>query len=159
MALSDIQLQSLITALREERVAVEALVQRLREEQQALVAGDADRVAIGLSAKAETLALLSRHGERRTALLRQLELSGDSAGVERRLDIHHETAEAAGEWRLLLAATREAWRLNLINGTLISDRLQANQNALSAITPPGRILYGSHGRSVGGWDSRKLGAA
>jgi len=159
MALTSIQLQALIGALREERAAVEALVQRLREEQQALVAGDADRVGGGLAAKAETLATLSRHGERRMALLRQFELPADTAGIGRRLDTDQETAAAAGEWRLLLAATREAWRMNLLNGRLISDRLQTNQNALAAITPPGRSLYGSHGRSVGGWDSRKLGAA
>ncbi len=157
MTLSGVQLQTLITALLEERVTVEALVLRLREEQQALVAGDADRVAEGLAAKAETLALLSRHGERRTALLRKLDLPGDAASVGRSLDAHHEAA--AGEWRRLLTATREAWRLNLINGALISDRLQANQNALGAITPPERSLYGSHGRSIGGWDARKLGAA
>jgi len=62
-------------------------------------------------------------------------------------------------WRELRSATREAWRQNAINGALISERLLANQNALAAISPPGRCLYGRHGRSVSGWDSRELGAA
>jgi flagella synthesis protein FlgN len=149
-------LHDLLDALAQERCAAEALVALLREEQCALVAGEADRVAEGLPEKAAQLARLAGLGERRTALLRALGIAADPAAVERGFAAREDLLQ---HWRGLLAASREAWRQNTINGALISERLLANQNALAAISPPGRSLYGRHGRSVGGWDTRELGAA
>jgi flagella synthesis protein FlgN len=142
-------------AIRQERQAAEDLVALLREEQRALVAGDADGVAGGLPAKASLLARLAGLGERRSALLRSLGIS-DIAAIDRGFAAD---AEVMASWQGLRSATREAWRQNAINGALISERLLANQNALAALSPPGRSLYGRHGRSVSGWDSRELGAA
>lgn len=146
----------LLDTLALEHQATEELVGLLREEQSALVAGDADRVAAGLPAKAGLLARLAGLCERRTALLQAQGITGEAAALEHRLGADE---NAWSLWQALRAATREAWRQNAINGALISERLLANQNALVAISPPGRNLYGRHGRSVGSWDSRELGAA
>ncbi|MCE3000246.1 MAG: flagella synthesis protein FlgN [Betaproteobacteria bacterium] len=145
---------SLIDALEHERKAANDLLALLREEQHALVAGDADRVAAGLPAKAGLLARLAALGERRSALLQAQGIGATAA--EQQLGADESELVL---WRELRSATREAWRQNAINGALISERLLANQNALAAISPPGRCLYGRHGRSVSGWDSRELGAA
>jgi len=145
---------SLLDALEHERKATNDLLALLREEQYSLGAGDADRVAAGLPAKAGLLARLTALGERRSALLQAQGIA--ASAVEQQLGADE---SALALWRELRSATREAWRQNAINGALISERLLANQNALAAISPPGRCLYGRHGRSVSGWDSRELGSA
>ena len=149
-------------ALRSERSGVQALVEVLSAERQALAAGDADRLADIAPRKRELLLHIAHLGEQRNRLLERCGVSADRAGMERLLDANGHASECRDEWRALLEVTQQAHRLNQENGAHIEAGMRANQQALSVLTSAARSAagtYGPGGRSVNPFGSRSYASA
>jgi flagella synthesis protein FlgN len=136
-----------------------ALVELMKQEQQFLVAADADGLA-GITprkvALVQELAQLSR--ERHGALGNACFLTSE-AGMEPWLAAHGDEA-ARSAWTGLLALTAEAKELNRVNGMLINRQMAHNQTVLNALrTPaaaPEATLYGAKGQTFGSAPSRRF---
>jgi flagella synthesis protein FlgN len=136
-----------------------ALVELMKQEQQFLVAADADGLA-GITprkvALVQELAQLSR--ERHGALGNAGFLTSE-AGMEPWLAAPGDEA-ARSAWTGLLALTAEAKELNRVNGMLINRQMAHNQTVLNALrTPtaaPESTLYGAKGQTFGSAPSRRF---
>ena len=131
---------SLVTLIRE----MEGFIALLEEEALALVSGDPER-----------LARLS--GDRRAASLRIGDLwrglasrAGvpPQAGFQALRDKILAGAPPSRTWQSLEQLTREASRLNQVNGRLIDEQMRRNQAAIQVLqnAVADRGLYGSDGR-------------
>lgn len=147
--------------LREECAAMQQFLTLLQEEQECLLRGNADAVGAQIARKSGWLQKLAGLAERRRAFLQSQRCASDRRGMDSWLAAHPEAAELAGTWHTLLKLTHQASQANEANGTLITTRLQSNQQALSALAASTRSgnLYGKDGQAVGLWGSRQLGAA
>jgi flagella synthesis protein FlgN len=140
-----------------ERIA--ALVELMKQEQQFLVAADADGLA-GLTPRkvvlVQELAQLSRE---RHAALGGAGFIASEAGMEPWLAAQGDDAARAA-WSQLLALTAEAKELNRVNGMLINRQMAHNQTVLNALrTPtaaPESTLYGAKGQTFGTAPSRRF---
>ena len=148
-------------SLRAERTAMQAFLELLGEEQQALIRGDADQVAAGIARKSEWLGKLARHAGERREFLNKQQFPADRSGMDAWIAAHPDSGTLAAEWHELLKITHQAWQANHANGLLISVQMQSNQQSLAALAAAARSasLYGRDGQTVGAWGSRTLGAA
>ena len=142
-----------------EHQRIAALVELMKQEQQLLVAADADGLA-GLTPRkvvlVQELAQLSR--ERHIALGRA-GFAADEAGMEPWLAAHGDDAARAA-WSQLLAGTAEAKELNRVNGLLINRQMAHTQTVLTALRTPTAgaesTLYGAKGQTFGSGPSRRF---
>jgi flagellar biosynthesis protein FlgN len=137
--------------LHTESDALTAFVTLLREEQQALVRGDVERLASFAESKTIHLFELTRLGEQRLQWLREKGLTADRAGMESLLQEHAAGApQARAAWQHLLELTKTAQQLNETNGNLIRTRLTAAQRALSVLLSAANIAgaYARDGSTV-----------
>jgi len=140
-----------------ERIA--ALVELMKQEQQFLVAADADGLA-GLTPRkvvlVQELAQLSRE---RHAALGGAGFIASEAGMEPWLAAQGDDV-ARASWSQLLALTAEAKELNRVNGMLINRQMAHNQTVLNALrTPtaaPESTLYGAKGQTFGTAPARRF---
>ena len=159
-ALPDIT--AFLNNLAEEHSVLARLVDLLRTEQDALVRGEADRVAALAESKAGCIAALQAH-----ALERRIMALGTAASLDANaLKVWTETQakrepRLAQRWREFLALARTADQLNRANGTLIVARLRATQKALSTMFEAAGILdgYGADGNAVSLREARQLAVA
>lgn len=152
----------LATALRSERTGVQALVEVLVAERQALAAGDADRLGELAPRKRELLLHIAHMGESRNRLLERCGVSPDRAGMERLLGANPGATESRREWDALIEITQQAHRLNQENGVHIEAGMRANQHALAALTSAGAALPGTYspaGRTANPFQSRSYASA
>ena len=148
--------------LAEEHSVLARLVDLLRSEQDALVRGDADRVAALAEPKNHCITTLQGYAQERRAILVAGGQSPDADGI--RLWTQEETKtepRLAQRWREFLALARVADQLNRANGTLIAARLRATQQALNAMFGAAGILgaYGADGNAVSLREARQLAVA
>ena len=123
-----------VTALQDEQAALVAFIELLRAEQEALVAGDAERVARLCESKATQIELLGHLGEWRNRHLASQQLAGSAAGMLAWIKRNPGFSAAVGKlWRELLAQAKTAQQLNQCNGALIAGRLQHNRVKLAAL--------------------------
>jgi len=151
----------LAAAIRSERAGVQALVEALAQERQALAAGDTDRVADMAPRKRELLLHIAHMGEQRNRLLEHCGASPDRRGMERLLEANSNAGESRSEWLALLELTHNAHRLNQENGAFIEAGMRANQQALAVLTSAASVsanTYGPSGRAVN-FFSRSLASA
>jgi flagella synthesis protein FlgN len=142
-----------------EHERIEALVELMKQEQQFLVAADADGLA-GLTprkvALVQELAQLSR--ERHLAL-GAAGFAASEAGMEPWLAAQADESLRA-IWAQLLAHTADAKELNRVNGMLINRQMAHNQTVLSALRTPAAApepgLYGAKGQTFGSGPSRRF---
>lgn len=147
------------TTLTFEHERIEALTELMKQEQQFLVAADADGLA-GLTprkvALVQELAQLSRE---RHAALGAAGFAASEAGMEPWLAAHGNEAARSG-WAQLLARTVEAKELNRVNGMLINRQMAHNQTVLNALRTPASgadpALYGAKGQTFGGGPSQRF---
>ena len=123
---------------------LEAFVALLGTESKALASGDADHLA-GLSGERQTLGL--GIAERWKTLGAALGLPPGTAFAELRKkgeSVHPDPSR----WSMLERLSREAYRLNQINGRLIDEQLRRNQAAIQLLqrAASNRGLYGADGR-------------
>ena len=114
--------------LQDEHSALVAFIRLLRAEQDALVQGDADRLAELATDKAAQLELLTHLGELRSRHLAAQNLGAGAEGMLTWLRRNPGFAAAVSKiWRELLAQAETAQQINQSNGILIDNRLQQNR--------------------------------
>lgn len=147
--------------LSEELAALRGFVAILQQEQQALVAGEIDRLMPLVKEKTDLAARLGQFAELRSRMLAAASLSPDRTGMERWLARLAPADSAHAAWKSLLALTAEAQALNESNGKLIAMRMQHNQQALNVLLAAANqsALYGPDGQTKPAGGGRLFGAA
>lgn len=147
----------------EELATLQIFVGVLRQEQQFLVAGDIDGLTPLVTEKTNLSSRLAQLAEQRNQILAAAELPSDRVGMETWLAQQTSAAKTSWSknWENLLSLAAEARTLNQANGTLISTRLQHNQQALTVLLTASNqaALYGPDGQTKAGVSGRLFGAA
>lgn len=158
--MSQISVQ-LAASIRSERTGVQALVEVLTVERNALAQGHTDRLTETASRKRELLLHIAHLGDQRTRLLERSGFSADRRGMENWLLANDPNGVARAEWNALVELTQKAHRLNQENGAFIDAGMRANQHALQALMSAGAAAstYGASGRSLSPVSSRSLASA
>ena len=151
----------LAASIRSERAGVQALVEALTVERNALAGGHTDSLTETASRKRELLLHIGHLGDQRTRLLERTGFSADRRGIENWLVASDADGTARAEWNALLELTQKAHRLNKENGAFIDAGMRANQHALQALMSAGAAAstYGASGRAVSTVGSRSLASA
>lgn len=137
---------SILHCLKEEKEAMAALTDLLKEEQAALVDGDVSLLTQTSAQKSELVRKLSEAEKLRNSYLKQQGFGDDA---ESTLKFVRQTPEAQLLWDGLLELSAQAKEDNKTNGLMITRRLSQNQAALSTFqqgTTTGS-LYGPNGQS------------
>jgi len=154
-------LSALLAGLKVESAAWKALLEVLQEEEQALIAGDADRLALLNTAKLTQLQNVSDHARNRHADLLAAGHTPDPAGMSAWLT-RHKHPELLTRWQQLNEMEREAQALNQRIGALIDMRLSSTRQALNVLihsaTSQGG-LYDQEGLAVAAHKGKPLTAA
>lgn len=152
---------TLLARLAEESAAWQALLQTLQDEEQALIAGDADRLALLNAAKLTQLQNVSDHARNRHADLLAAGHTPDPAGMGAWL-AQHKHPELLTRWQQLGAMEQEAQAMNQRIGSLIEMRLTSTRQALNVLihsaTSQGG-LYDHDGLAVAAHKGKPLTAA
>lgn len=145
----------------DELAALRGFVAVLQQEQQALVAGELDRLMPLVKEKTELAARLGQFAEQRTQMLSAAALPPDRAGMESWLARLAPADSAHAAWKSLLSLNAEAQALNESNGKLIAMRMQHNQQALNVLLAAANqaTLYGPDGQTKPSGGGRLFGAA
>ena len=148
--------------LAEEQSVLARFVELLRSEQDALVKGDADRLAALADPKSRCVAALQAHaGERRAILLAAGQTPGRE-GIASWMREHGRTEPRLVErWRAFIELARVADQVNRANGALIASRLTVTQQALTTLFGAAGIpgAYGADGNAVSLHEGRRLAVA
>ena len=121
-------------ALAAEHDALGALVSLLLEEQEILVQGDADRLALSTPDKTARINQLAVLGERRNRHLASQDLACSAEGMTTWLARNPDFAASVGRtWKELLARAESARQINQGNGLLIDARMQQNRLKLAVL--------------------------
>jgi hypothetical protein len=123
---------------------LEAFLALLEEEASALAAGDSDRIGELVRLRQDASLRLAGHWKELADLLGLPPQAGFAALRDRAMA----GAPPAPAWRNLESLTREAARLNQINGRLIEEQMRRNQAAMQVLQSAvsSRGLYGADGR-------------
>jgi flagella synthesis protein FlgN len=152
---------ALLARLKQEGAAWQALLQTLQDEEQALIAGDADRLTLLNPVKLTQLQNVNDHAQNRHADLLAAGHTPDPAGMSAWL-AQHRQPELLARWQQLNAMEREAQALNHRIGALIDMRLTATRQALNVLihsaTRQGG-LYDQEGLAVAAHKGKPLTAA
>ena len=147
-----------ISTVSQEQQHVSSLIELMKQEQQLLVAADADGLEQTTPRKNALLQALADLSAQRHAALLAAGCEGSEAGMEPWLAVSG-TPEARAQWEALLALGREAKELNRVNGMLINKQLAHNQGVLNALrTPAGGAsagIYGASGQTLGAGPSKR----
>lgn len=151
----------LAATIRSERAGVQALVETLTAERNALVNGLTDQLAETAQRKRELLLHIAHLGDQRSRVLERSGFAADRRGMENWLVANDAAGVARAEWNALIDLTRGAHRLNKENGAHIDAGMRANQHALQALMSAGaaNATYGASGRAVNPYASRALASA
>ena len=148
--------------LAEEQSVLARFVELLRSEQDALIKGDADRLAALAETKSRCVAALQAHaGERRAILLAAGQAPGRE-GITAWTREHGRTEPRLVErWREFIELARVADQVNRANGSLIASRLTVTQQALTTLFGAAGIpgAYGADGNAVSLHEGRQLAVA
>ena len=151
----------LAATIRSERAGVQALVEALTAERNALVNGHTDQLAETALRKRELLLHVAHLGDLRNRVLERSGFAADRRGMENWLVANDAAGAARAEWNALVELTRSAHRLNKENGAYIDAGMRANQHALQALMSAGAAAstYGATGRATNPYASRSLASA
>lgn len=123
-----------VAGLQDEQIALVAFTGLLQAEQDALVQGDAERLAELATDKAAQIELLTLLGELRSRHLAAQNLNGSAEGMLTWLSRNPGFGAAVRRiWRELLAQAETARQINHSNGLLIESRLQQNRLKLAVL--------------------------
>ena len=143
----------------QEHQHLSSLIELMKQEQQLLVAADADGLAQTTPRKNALLQTLADLSAERHAALLAAGCEGSEAGMEPWLAVGG-SEEARAQWEALLELAREAKELNRVNGMLINKQLAHNQGVLNALRMPASAdaggVYGASGQAVGSGPSKRF---
>jgi len=148
-------------SLNEELAVLRSFIAILQQEQQALVAGDLERLPPLVKEKTELAARLGQFAEQRAQMLAAAALPANHSGMESWLAHLDPADNSRAAWKNLQAQTIEAHALNESNGKLIAMRMQHNQQALNVLLAAANQanLYGPDGQTKPSGGGRLFGAA
>jgi flagella synthesis protein FlgN len=152
---------ALLARLKVESAAWQALLDVLQEEEQALIAGDADRVALLNSAKLTQLQSVSDHARGRHDDLLAAGHTPNHAGMDAWL-AQYGQPDLRTRWQQLCAMEKEAQAMNQRIGSLIEMRLTSTRQALNVLvhaTANQGGLYDHAGLAVAAHKGKPLTAA
>jgi flagellar biosynthesis/type III secretory pathway chaperone len=151
----------LAASIHSERAGVQALVDVLTLERNALAGSHTDSLAETASRKRELLLHIAHLGEQRNRVLERGGFAADRRGMGNWLTTNDPSGVVRAEWSALIELTKKAHRLNQENGIFIDAGMRANQHALQALMNAGATssTYGPGGRSVSPVSSRALASA
>lgn len=142
--------EGFVAGLVDERITLGSFSHLLQVEQDALVQGQADRVAELAVDKATQIEALTRLSDQRSRYLSSQGLSGNAEGIKIWLSRNPEFASAAKKaWSELMTVVETARQLNQDNGILIESKLQQNRQKLAVLQSSGASsdsVYHSDGR-------------
>jgi len=142
-----------------EHERITALVELMKQEQQLLMAADADALAELTPHKVALVQELAQLSRQRHAVLGGMGFEASEAGMESWI-VSHADADTRATWAALLVAAGQAKELNRVNGLLINRQLAHNQTVLQALrTPTGAAestLYGAKGQTFGAGAARRF---
>lgn len=141
--------------------AVREFIEKLNQEQQALIAGEVELLSTLAEEKTALATQLNQFAERRHQLLSTAGLPAGRAGMESWLAEKTTSQASLQEWEQLLALASQAREINETNGKLIGTRLQHNQQTLNALLEANNkaTLYGPDGQTRSSAGGRHFGAA
>lgn len=147
-----------ISTVLQEQQHLGSLIELMKQEQQLLVAADADGLAETTPRKNALLQALADLSAQRHAALLAAGCEGSESGMEPWLAVGGND-EARTQWEALLALAREAKELNRVNGMLINKQLAHNQGVLNALRMPAGAdaggVYGASGQALGSGPSKR----
>ena len=121
-----------IAGLAAESAAWQGLLDILQDEERALIAGEADRLAQLNTAKLTQLQAVSGHARKRHAELLAAGHATDRAGMDAWLAQHGQPEQRA-RWQRLCALEQEVQAANQRIGALIELRLSSTRQALNVL--------------------------
>lgn len=123
-----------VTGLQDEHAALIEFTDLLQAEQDALMQGDADRLAELATDKNAKIELLAHLGELRSRHLSAHNLNQNAEGMFAWMQRNPGFATAVRKlWNELLAQAEAARQINQSNGLLIQSRLQQNRMKLAVL--------------------------
>lgn len=148
------QLRSLLET---EKAAIEAFVALLREEQEALIAGQADALEMIGSQKLELVGQLNTIEAHRQALTGM----PTSLAMQEWLQGQREEQHGLALWAGIIDLARTAKALHATNGELVAMHLAKTAEAIDVLTQRQKeaTLYGSNGQAASGSGSRIVDSA
>lgn len=152
---------ALLARLKMENAAWQALLDVLREEEKALIAGDADRLALLNTAKLTQLQTVSDHARSRLADLQAAGHPPDHSGMAAWL-AQLGQPEARACWQQLHQMEQDAQAANQRIGALIELRLASARQALNVLVHSATSqggLYDQAGLAVAAHKGKPLTAA
>lgn len=148
------QLRSLLET---EKAAIEAFVALLREEQEALIAGQADVLETIGSRKLELVEQLNAIEARRQAMNGRSTSQAMQAWLQGQPEEHYSLAL----WNGIIDLARTAKALHATNGELVAMHLAKTAEAIDVLTQRQKeaTLYGANGQAASGSGSRIVDSA
>ncbi len=151
----------LLARLKAENIAWQALLDVLQDEEQALIAGQADRVALLNTAKLAQLQCVSDHARGRHGELLAAGHTPNHAGMNAWL-AQIGLPDLNTRWQRLCTMERDAQAMNQRIGSLIELRLAATRQALNVLVHSATHqggLYDHAGLAVSAHKGKPLTAA
>ena len=147
--------------LRQELAALGEFFAILQQEQQALIAGDIDKLIPVVEEKTRLATSLNHFAVERQRLLSTAGLSNDRKGLEAWLAGQPLKAQDRADWKKLMALSADAQALNDSNGKLIAMRIQHNQQALNVLLTAANqtTVYGRDGQTKSSGGGHLFGKA
>lgn len=157
-ALANAGIAELISA---ELVVLRQFVDVLQREQAALTNGDTDSLMALADEKVRYAERLAAMNKDRDAKLRAAGFEDGRDGMKAWREAGNIPVSVLNDLANVIELAKEARRLNELNGKLVADRLQNNQQALNVLLSAAKqsALYGPDGQTRIGPSGRTLGSA
>lgn len=158
MLAPDDAFSAFIAGLKVELGRIQAFLDVLKSEEQALIRGDIERLASIAEDKIRLARELGKYAAERSGYLAAHGFSPDAHGMSA---CATGNAEATALWNRLLELAKQTYQINQTNGVLVNTRLQRNQQALAVLQRAfnSASLYGPDGQPQDAAGSRSLDIA
>ena len=138
--------QRLARLIQEERTGLQGFIALLRREEALLIATQIDALASLAEEKTALYRTLQRLSDERVVMFARLGAAVNDANIR---VVLADLPDALGAWQEVVSLAAEARERNRVNGQLITERLQNNQQALSVLLAAAEHpqIYGPDGQS------------